>query len=163
MAISKCEKLVGLDLKNNNLSGSIPSELTVMRALAIVDLSINNLMGTIPTRFGSSASLEIFNVSYNDLSGSVPTDGMFRTATADSFAGNHGLCGGILPPCNPIDTYNVSGMSLPMAWLIIMLVIIGGGLVLVAGGRFLYKRYYSCSQGLENEDSDSWPWRLTTF
>lgn len=163
VAISKCEKLVALDLKNNNLSGSIPSELAVMRALAIVDLSINNLTGTIPTRFGSSASLEIFNVSYNDLSGSVPTDGMFRTATADSFAGNHRLCGGILPPCNPIDTYNVSGMSLPMAWLIIILVIIGGGLVLVAGGRFLYKRYYSCSQGLGNEDSDAWPWRLTAF
>lgn len=164
VSISKCEKLVALDLKNNNLSGSIPAELAVMRALAMVDLSMNNLTGTIPSRVGSSPSLEIFNVSYNNLSGSVPTDGMFRTATADSFVGNHGLCGGILPPCSTMDSENMKGMNLPMAyWVIVSLVIICGALVLVAGGRFLYKRYYSCSHGLKTDGGEDWPWRLTAF
>ncbi|XP_057827828.1 MDIS1-interacting receptor like kinase 1 [Cryptomeria japonica] len=161
VSIRACDKLVALDLKQNQLNGNIPIELAEMPALAIIDLSQNSLTGTISSRFGSSAALELFNVSYNNLSGSVPMDGMFRTVTADSFAGNSELCGGILGPCLIGTKSSISRKGrAQFGWAIGVLVIVCVGLF-VAGAHFLYKHYHRYR--VKFKDTEEWPWRMTAF
>ncbi|XP_011069336.2 probable LRR receptor-like serine/threonine-protein kinase At1g56140 isoform X2 [Sesamum indicum] len=87
--------LATLVLRNNNISGSIPSFLGELPRLALVDLSFNNLMGTIPNSLFNhgvltnlylgnnrltgalplqkSPSIKNIDLSYNELSGSFPS------------------------------------------------------------------------------------------
>ena len=61
--------LEGLDLSNNQLSGSIPSSLGNLSNLEGLDLSNNQLSGSIPSSLGNLSKLEEFHVSGNtDLS-----------------------------------------------------------------------------------------------
>ncbi|KAI5679865.1 hypothetical protein M9H77_01092 [Catharanthus roseus] len=123
--IANCTSLTGLDLSNNSISGSIPSDISmIMRFVTSLDLSYNRLSGSIPVslancsylnvvklennllsgqipqEIGMLVRLKTFNVSYNNLTGPVPK---FRNANArigaGSYANNPGLCGSPLPPC----------------------------------------------------------------
>ena len=61
-----------LDLKFNDLSGSIPTEIGNLTYLETLDLSANNLSGSIPTEIGNLTNLETLFLNLNNLSGSVP-------------------------------------------------------------------------------------------
>ena len=67
-----------IHLWNNTLSGTIPSEIGLMTSLRILDLSENGaragIDGRIPSEIGNMTSLEIFFVHGNLLSGTVPTE-----------------------------------------------------------------------------------------
>ncbi|KAI8553180.1 hypothetical protein RHMOL_Rhmol06G0324100 [Rhododendron molle] len=84
-----------LILRNNNISGSIPSNIGDYQSLSLLDLSFNNLAGRIPDSLFNlsslsylflgnnklnetlpaqkSTSLRNIDVSYNELSGSLPS------------------------------------------------------------------------------------------
>ena len=68
--IGKLGGLKLLNLAKNHLSGQIPNELNKLSGLEYLDLSSNNFKDKIPEKLPSS--LKVFNVSYNDLSGPVP-------------------------------------------------------------------------------------------
>ncbi|OVA13664.1 Protein kinase domain [Macleaya cordata] len=68
--IGNLGRLKLLNLGNNRLSGQIPSEMSKLTGLEYLDLSVNNFKGKIPDRLPSS--LKVFNVSYNDLTGPIP-------------------------------------------------------------------------------------------
>ncbi|PWA50046.1 leucine-rich repeat protein [Artemisia annua] len=105
-----------LDFSNNDLSGSIPSELTALSALQSLNLSRNQLTGRIPEKIGGMKALESFdlsvnrlsgelpmslsnlnflsnfNVSCNSLTGRIPSSTQLQSLTESSFFGNN-LCG----------------------------------------------------------------------
>ncbi|CAI0393352.1 unnamed protein product [Linum tenue] len=112
--------LRSLYLQNNAFSGGFPAGVTPLARLTRLDLSSNNFTGPIPfavnnwTRLTGlflennafsgplpsiSAKLVDFNASNNRLNGSIPRN--LQRFSAAAFAGNLGLCGGPLPPCNP--------------------------------------------------------------
>ncbi|KAA8530325.1 hypothetical protein F0562_005034 [Nyssa sinensis] len=94
--------LVTLDLSNNHLTGSIPADLANCSYLNNLNLSGNKLSGNIPYQFSSMGRLKKFSVADNDLSGRIPSflDGF---ASSD-FSGNNGLCGG---PLGNVDVVRV--------------------------------------------------------
>ena len=92
------DRVVTLDLSNNNLSGSIPMEvelLTYLEGLKLgsnrisgeipasvgqlanlreLDLSNNRLTGGIPVSFGQLSNLRVLSLTWNDLSGGIPVE-----------------------------------------------------------------------------------------
>ncbi|GLU07119.1 hypothetical protein SLE2022_240900 [Rubroshorea leprosula] len=63
----------GIDLSCNNLTGSLPSELGLLRGLYMLNLSHNEIFGEIPTSISSMSTLESLDLSFNSLSGEIPT------------------------------------------------------------------------------------------
>lgn len=96
VSISGCD-VTGLSLPNNNLTGSLPTEIGVLTQLTSLNIFNNNISGTLPTtisnltnaitlELGSNqltgfipplianlSSLERLDMSYNQFTGSIPT------------------------------------------------------------------------------------------
>ncbi|XP_017984737.1 PREDICTED: MDIS1-interacting receptor like kinase 1 [Theobroma cacao] len=169
-SIASCVKLVTLNLRNNQLTGDIPKSIAMMPTLAVLDLSNNSLTGGIPDNFGTSPALEMLNVSYNKLEGPVPANGVLRTINTDDLAGNAGLCGGVLRPCDRYSPTSSRQRSLRAKhivaeWLIGISSVLAAGILLI-GGRLLYKKWYSsggCFEERFEAGSGEWPWRLMAF
>ncbi|XP_073137164.1 probable leucine-rich repeat receptor-like protein kinase At1g68400 [Henckelia pumila] len=93
-------------LSRNRFSGSIPSGYIDLPDLIGLELQENDLSGSIPPF--DQQSLVAFNVSHNHLQGKVPETPVLQRFSTSSFDNNSGLCGdgGIiigLKPCpNPI-------------------------------------------------------------
>jgi hypothetical protein len=64
--------LTDIDISNNFISGSIPTELAGATSLLSVILSGNNLTGQIPPSLHKLSSLVTLKLSHNSLSGSLP-------------------------------------------------------------------------------------------
>lgn len=67
------ECVIGLNLSNNQLSGSIPTEIRGLSNLVTLNLSNNNISGTIPTAIGQLAALEMLDLQHNNIVGQIPT------------------------------------------------------------------------------------------
>ncbi|MCB0234581.1 MAG: Two component regulator three Y domain protein, partial [Anaerolineae bacterium] len=62
-----------LDLQDNNLTGSLPGQLSNLPNLQHLLLLRNELSGAIPTSLGSLTQLQELSLSQNKLTGSIPT------------------------------------------------------------------------------------------
>ncbi|KAJ0970370.1 hypothetical protein J5N97_023247 [Dioscorea zingiberensis] len=171
-SLASCERLVSLNLRSNAFTGDIPTAIAMMPTLAILDLSNNLLTGPIPDKFGSSPALETLNLSYNKLTGSVPENGMLRTINPDDLAGNSGLCGSVLPPCNPSSPFATPSIKkgyhikhIVAGWVIGVSAVLATGVALLLARR-AYRYWYidgGCFEDRFNEENSAWPLRLTTF
>ncbi|MGB1250519.1 MAG: peroxidase family protein, partial [Candidatus Promineifilaceae bacterium] len=63
-----------LYLRNNNLDGTLPSELGNLASLQTASLYSNELSGMIPPELGNLASLQSLNLNRNELSGTIPAE-----------------------------------------------------------------------------------------
>lgn len=66
------DKVIEIDLTNNNLSGSLPSNLNAIDALRKLDLWDNNITGSIPSNLGDLVDLEYLDLSSNSFTGGIP-------------------------------------------------------------------------------------------
>jgi hypothetical protein len=71
-AMGNLSKLTILNLRNNRLTGTIPSWMGNLKNLTSLDLSNNRLTGNIPSWIGNLTNLKKLNLSNNRLSGSIP-------------------------------------------------------------------------------------------
>ena len=67
-------RVIWLDLRENGLAGSIPSELGDLARLELLDLSHNELAGPIPPELGHLSVLEILYLESNRLTDAIPTE-----------------------------------------------------------------------------------------
>ncbi|MEK6476265.1 FG-GAP-like repeat-containing protein [Catalinimonas sp. 4WD22] len=63
-----------LSLHNNNLSGTIPSEIGELNSLSYLYMSENRLEGEIPVKLAQLTNLGELNLSYNNLEGLIPKE-----------------------------------------------------------------------------------------
>ncbi|PPS14775.1 hypothetical protein GOBAR_AA05833 [Gossypium barbadense] len=96
-SVTRLTRLTRLDLSSNNFTGPIPLGVNNLTQLTGLFLQNNKFSGSLPSI--DSDGLNDFNVSNNNLKGSIP-DSLSKFPES-SFAGNIGLCGGPLRPCNP--------------------------------------------------------------
>ena len=67
-------RVTQLTLVANNLSGSIPPEISAMKELAHLNLAGNRISGAIPPELGTLSALEGLSLQQNDLTGSIPPE-----------------------------------------------------------------------------------------
>ncbi|GAB2223923.1 hypothetical protein Droror1_Dr00004668 [Drosera rotundifolia] len=117
-SLSLLSRLRSLNLRNNSLSGPIPTDLSSLSQLRLLDLAFNEFKGSIPVGIGRLDRLEylglevnrlggnlppieisglrFYNVSGNNLTGEVPATKMMERFNASSFLENPYLCGEIV-------------------------------------------------------------------
>ncbi len=72
--LSDLTSLVRLDLRDNMLTGDIPSSFGDMTNLTYLYLHSNNLDGAIPSELGEMSSLRYLWLHSNDLTGNIPSE-----------------------------------------------------------------------------------------
>ncbi|XP_075514230.1 receptor-like protein EIX2 [Primulina tabacum] len=90
--ITKLVKLMALNLSGNSLTGLIPDAIGDMEWLESFDLSKNRLSGEIPQSISRLTFLSNLNLSYNNLIGKIPSSSQLEGLGNSSFHGNR-LCG----------------------------------------------------------------------
>ena len=106
-------RVTRLELANEELDGSIPSELGRLSELTHLDLSGNALTGEIPEELGSLSNLAVLRLSGNSLTGCIPL-ALMSVATND-------LSSLDLLYCRPPAPENLSAgtpgeTSVPLSW-----------------------------------------------
>jgi Leucine rich repeat len=88
-----CDKngrFVSLQLQENNLTGFIPHELSLLADLQVFDLSDNAIEGIIPTSIFSLGQVVYFDLSSNNLEGVLSTNlGNMRNLSSFVVSGNN--------------------------------------------------------------------------
>ena len=76
-----CDKLrtdmhhvIGLNLFNNSIQGTLPTQLGLLTSLTALALRVNAISGTLPTELGLLTGLTALSTYNNRLSGTVPTE-----------------------------------------------------------------------------------------
>lgn len=65
-------RVTNINLRNNNLSGTIPATLNNLTELKFIDIAINSITGEIPEELGSISGLEWLDLAVNQLTGNIP-------------------------------------------------------------------------------------------
>ena len=91
--LSLLSNLMFLDLSYNQLEGEIPNELGSLTNLLGLDLGNNMLSGSIPGELGSLTSLMTLNLSENQLSGPIPPELGSLTGLVDLYLFSNELSG----------------------------------------------------------------------
>ena len=99
------ENTTVLNLYNQGLTGSIPSEIGNLTNLTELKIRYNQLTGSIPSEIGNLTNLKKLYLSYNDLTGSIPPEiGNLTNLTSLDLESNQ--LTGIIPDeiCNQGDS-----------------------------------------------------------
>ena len=67
------DHVIGINLSNNDLSGSVPSQLADISSLQRLNLSGNNITGSLPNRVGDLIDLEELYIDNNNFAGRLPS------------------------------------------------------------------------------------------
>ncbi|CAH9103647.1 unnamed protein product [Cuscuta epithymum] len=137
-----------LDLSSNQLSGQIPEDLARCSFLNAIKLENNQLSGQIPPELGQLGRITTFSVENNRLSGPVPS---FGNKTTLSYNNNVGLCGApFLLQCKVVSKKANSGLIAGAAAAGVSV----GILSLAIAMYFYFRRTYRKKE--EDPDGNSW-------
>ncbi|XP_062169467.1 probable leucine-rich repeat receptor-like serine/threonine-protein kinase At3g14840 isoform X2 [Alnus glutinosa] len=89
--------VVSIILQGQNLSGTLPPDLTGLPSLQLIDLTRNYLNGSIPPGWGSSTQLVNISLLGNRLTGSIPKE-LANIPTLKNFTVEFNQLSGNLPP-----------------------------------------------------------------
>ena len=104
------DRVVELDLSENELNGTIPSDLGHLTYLEYLDLSKNQLSGTIPSALGVLSNLIELSVWSNELTGPIPPE-LGRLANLEMLhLGNNELSGTIPTELGNLDNLEQLGL-----------------------------------------------------
>ena len=106
--ISDLSELRFLNLSRNHLMGKIPEKIGSMKELESVDLSRNHLSGKIPPSMSNLTFLSLLDLSYNNLSGRIPSSTQLQSFDALRYIGNPQLCGDPLPKSCTIEEQSLN-------------------------------------------------------
>ena len=70
---SNRKKVQSLNLRQNNLTGTLSSSLGNLSSLSELNLSNNQLSGNIPPELGDLSNLKYLYLDYNQLNGDIPS------------------------------------------------------------------------------------------
>ncbi len=68
------DKVVGINLSDNNLTGFLTPHLCDLKNLQVLVLFKNKLEGELPIAIGQLKNLQVLDVSFNQISGRIPSD-----------------------------------------------------------------------------------------
>ena len=88
-------KIFRVDFEDNNLVGSIASELGSLIELTSLALEKGDLQGTIPSSLGQLSKLETLDLDYNQLSGDIPSEIVGAQALKMIDLNDNNLSGGL--------------------------------------------------------------------
>jgi Leucine-rich repeat (LRR) protein len=88
-------RVTELDLNNNNVGGTLPSEIGDLTALTKLHLGWNSVGGTIPVEIGNMTNLSKLYFFSNQMTGSIPTEIGDLTNLTELYLGNNQLTGTI--------------------------------------------------------------------
>ncbi|RWR96565.1 LOW QUALITY PROTEIN: MDIS1-interacting receptor like kinase 2-like protein [Cinnamomum micranthum f. kanehirae] len=71
LSFSSFSSIVRLDLANNTINGTIPSNIGALSRLTYLDLSNNQLSGTLPLPLANLTLISVLNISDNKLTGEI--------------------------------------------------------------------------------------------
>jgi len=95
--LNENNRVSGIELPDNNLSGNIPPEIAQLSKLDEVVLSDNNLNGIIPPEIGQLKNLVVLELGNNDLSGMLPPE-IGTLSDLESLILNDNNLSGTIPP-----------------------------------------------------------------
>ncbi|OAY66104.1 Phytosulfokine receptor 1 [Ananas comosus] len=106
------KRVIGLDLSNKSLKGSVSSSLGDLDQLKQLNLSNNSLNGSVPVELFHLPHLELLDLSMNMLSGLIPAESNLPSIrlfniSANSFRGTHPIFAG----SSNLSVYDVSSNS----------------------------------------------------
>ena len=81
--------------EENNLAGTIPSEIALLTDLAIWGMERGQMIGTIPTEVGRLTDLVFLDLDFNRLTGTLPTELYLLTRLIQLDLNNNELSGNI--------------------------------------------------------------------
>nr|CAD1824160.1 unnamed protein product [Ananas comosus var. bracteatus] len=159
-SISVEKSLAVLDLSRNQLTGEIPASIGSLPELTSLDLSSNQLSGEIPSAI-SNLKLNFLNLSYNDLSGAVPAS--LQSAAYDrSFVSNPNLCAADAQVLLGVSTCaKGSGGSGGLSHGLVVLFLVLGIVVFVIAVAFAFVVIRDIRR--QKDRSDPAGWKLTSF
>ncbi|THU67104.1 hypothetical protein C4D60_Mb05t21130 [Musa balbisiana] len=73
-SVNSGRRVIGLEIQNMSLKGSLSDSLTELDHLVHLNLSSNLLKGTVPSTLFHLRRLELLDLSLNEFSGSIPVD-----------------------------------------------------------------------------------------
>ena len=97
-------KLEGLILTDNQLTGAIPIELSQLSELATIDLSENSFSGAIPPELANLAPMVYLDLSANRFSGTIPPELGSLTELLTLNLGDNRLSGTIPPELGAVSS-----------------------------------------------------------
>ena len=110
--VTDCDgSVIGLRLKDNQLTGPIPPELARLTDLGVLDLEFNRLTGPIPPELASLENLSWLVLRRNQLTGPIPPElGSLENLTWLDLLGNQ-LTGPIPPELARLTDLGVLGLE----------------------------------------------------
>ena len=101
------ENIIGIDLYNNNLSGTVPATMEDLTKLRTIKLLANNLSGTFPDIWANMSDLEFIDLSNNQFTGMMPSSLGNLLKLTTLYIENNDMTGMLLPAIGDLPDLDV--------------------------------------------------------